>query len=106
MSNIVFFLGSELVIIDSLAAAKLFDLTDSPYWQARHKYWQQWEELFPLDAPYNPCFYWQDPPKLLLPERAVSLHDWSHCQLDNSLFDENSICEAKLIALLKETRVG
>ena len=79
MQNIVFLLGSELVIIDSLASAKLFDRSDSPYWQARMQHWEQWDELFPVDAPYDPCTYWQEPPQLLLPERAQSLTDWNHC---------------------------
>ena len=79
MQNIVFFLGSELVIIDSLASAKLFDRTDSPYHQARMHHWDLWEQLFPIDAPYRPCFYWKEPPMLLLPERAQSLTEWSHC---------------------------
>ena len=46
----------------------------SPWFLAQMNHYSQWDSLFYNDdQPYDPCFYWQAPPRLLLPERAETL---------------------------------
>lgn len=69
----IFEIGGQVVNpFDTLQMMQLFSYP-SPFQLARLAFWDQWETLFPFDAPYRPCFYWNEPPTLLLPEKAVSL---------------------------------
>ena len=95
----------HIVVIDDHWLAQSLALTSSPWYLAQLRYGEQWFQLFPLYSPYNPCFYWKEPPLLLLPERAESLTEWSHCIFCGMPLDDSSFCLAestKLEQLIEE----